>query len=508
MPQTGGSKSSSGHRRASGAAKAFTREDLDLAKDLSAYFADPLGFVLYVFPWGKKGTRLADEHGPDQWQIDVLDKLGEAIRDGMDVKDALPVLMAVASGHGIGKTALISWIIIWFISTRDFPQIVVTAGKKDQLTSKTWREVAKWTKLAINGHWFIWTSTKLEHALYPDMWYAHAIPWSKNAPENFAGTHEKHVLVVFDEASAIDDVIWEVTDGAMTTPGAMWIAFGNPTKNSGRFFDCFNKFRKIWHTFQIDSRTAKKANRRLLDMWVELYGEESDFVKVRVRGVFPAAGDMQFISSDDVRAAMERVAKNYQTYGKVLAVDVARHGQDQSVLLIRQGRKVIKVKKVRIPDTMQLAALVAEFINDNAPDAVFIDATGIGWGGVDRLHQMGYTFVIGVQTAEKADRPDRYYNRRSELWGLMRDWIKDGGCIPDDRELETDLTQIQYGYDGKQRYVLESKDDMRERGLDSPDTADALALTFNSPVAPTKAKAETWRSRLQKKKRRPSGMAA
>src|SRR5690606_41437283 len=135
-------RSSSGHRRAAGAAKTFTRQDLDLARELSVYYADPLGFVLYVFPWGKKGTRLAEEDGPDEWQIEVLDELGKAVREGQDVADALPVLLAVASGHGIGKTALISWIILWFITTRDFPQIVVTAGKKDQLTSKTWRELA------------------------------------------------------------------------------------------------------------------------------------------------------------------------------------------------------------------------------------------------------------------------------------------------------------------------------------------------------------------------------
>lgn len=499
---------SSGHRRTSGAAKQFTRADLDLARDLSAYFDDPLGFVLYVFPWGKKGTRLADEQGPDDWQIEVLDELGKAVREGMEVSDALPVLLAVASGHGIGKTALISWIIIWFISTREFPQIVVTAGKKDQLTSKTWREVAKWTKLAINGHWFVWTSTKLEHALYPDMWYAQAIAWSKNAPENFAGTHEKHVLVVYDEASAIDDVIWEVTDGAMTTPGAMWIAFGNPTKNTGRFFDCFNKFRGLWRRFQVDSRNAKKANRRLLDMWVKLYGEDSDFVRVRVRGVFPRAGDLQFISSEDVTAAMERPKQDQSMYGRVLGVDVARHGQDQSVFAFRQGRQLVKLQRMRVPDTMQLAALVAEAINKWKPDACFIDATGLGWGVVDRLHQMGYTFVIGVQTGERAFAPERFYNRRAELWHAMREWIQDGAQLPDDKELFTDLTGIQYGFDGKNRWVLESKDDMKERGLDSPDSADAIALTFHSPVAPTKASADTWRSRLKRNRRKRPPMAA
>lgn len=501
---------SSGARRTSGAAKQFTRQDLQLAEDIGGFFADPLGFVLYVFPWGKAGTRLADEFGPDEWQITVLEELGKAVREGRDVADALPVLLAVASGHGIGKTALISWIIIWFLATREFPQVVVTAGKKEQLTSKTWREVAKWNKLALCGHWFVWTSTKLEHALFPDTWYASAIPWSKNAPENFAGTHEKHVLVIYDEASAIDDVIWEVTDGAMTTPGAMWVAFGNPTKNTGRFFECFNKFRKLWRVFQIDSRTAKKANRRLLDMWVEMYGEDSDFVRVRVRGVFPRAGDLQFISSADVQAAIDRQAKGYEKYGKIMGVDVARHGTDQSVITLRQGRKLLKILKLRIPDTMQLAAIVAEKINEWEPDGVFVDATGIGWGVVDRLHQMNFDQVVAVQVGERANAPDRFYNRRAELWFKMREWIQDGGDLPDDKELQTDLTGIEYGFDGTNRWVLETKDDMKERGLDSPDSADSLALTFHSPVAPNKAKKETWRKRIKSKsgKRRRSGMAA
>lgn len=499
----------SGNRRTATAAKQLTKADLRLAADLSEFYNDPYGFVMYVFPWGQAGTRLYDQDGPDKWQIEAMEVLREELEKGKDLSDALPVMLAVASGHGIGKTALIAWIILWFISTREFPQIMVTAGKKEQLMGKTWRELAKWQKMAICGHWFLWSATKLEHVLYPELWNAQAIAWSKNAPENFAGTHEKHVLVIFDEASAIDDVIWEVTDGAMTTPGAMWIAFGNPTKNAGRFFDCFNKLRAMWRRLQVDSRTAKMANRRLLDRWVETYGEESDFVKVRIRGVFPSAGDMQFISSADVQAAQVRKVRGWESYGKVLSVDVARHGSDQTVLCFRQGRKLFPFKKLRIPDTMQIAARVAEAIDEFKPDACFIDATGLGWGVVDRLHQLGYSFVIGVQTGEKALMEARYYNRRSELWGLMREWIQDGGQLPaDDKELETDLTSIEYGFDGKQRYVLEKKEDMKERGLDSPDTADALALSFASPVAPTKATPANWRSRLKQRRKRKSAMAA
>jgi hypothetical protein len=242
------------------------------------------------------------------WQEELLEYLGQCIRDGHGGEDAVAVLLAVASGHGIGKSALVAWIILWFISTRENPQIVVTAGTQEQLRSKTWRELAKWHKLAINRDWFKWTATRLYNVEAPEQWFASAIPWSANNPESFAGTHEKHVLVIFDEASQIDNIIWETTEGAMTTPGAVWIAFGNPTRNTGRFAECWGRFKHRWKQWQVDSRTAKKANRAQLDQWVQDYGEDSDFVRVRVRGMFPRAGSVQFIPNDLVRNAMQRKA--------------------------------------------------------------------------------------------------------------------------------------------------------------------------------------------------------
>lgn len=500
---------SSTSRSAAGARKRLTKHDLELAAKIGEFYDDPYGFVLFAFPWGVEGTRLAKQTGPDDWQIEVMQEIGEAVRAGMSVADAMPILEAVASGHGIGKTALIAWIILWFIATRQHPQIIVTAGKKDQLTGKTWRELAKWHKMCLCGHWFHWTATKLEHVLFPETWFAHAIPWSKSAPENFAGTHEEHVLVIFDEASAIDDLIWETTDGAMTTPGAMWIAFGNPTKTVGRFAQCFGKLKHMWRTRHVDSRTCKMANRKLLDSWVEAYGEDSDFVRVRVRGLFPRAGNLQFIDLETVAAAFRRQPQGYQQSGKVLAVDVARHGDDQSTIVRRQGNKTWPILRLRIPDLMQLAGRIAEAIDEFETDVTFVDATGMGWGVVDRLHQLGYQNVIGVQTGEAADQPERFKNKRAEIWYRMREWIKGGGCLKEDRELETELTEPEYGFDDKQRYVLESKDDMKARDLASPDGADGLALTFVSPVAPTRQKTDTWRSKLKRQRRRQhSAMAA
>lgn len=509
MSSQAAAQSSSTSRSSAGAAKRLTANDLQLAEKVGEFYADPLGFVLFAFPWGKPGTRLEKQDGPDDWQIEVLEEIGAAVKAGMTVQDAMPILEAVASGHGIGKTALIAWIVLWFIATRQHPQIIVTAGKKDQLTGKTWRELAKWWKLCLCGHWFHWTATKLEHVLFPETWFAHAIPWSKSAPENFAGTHEEHVLVIFDEASAIDDLIWEVTDGAMTTPGAMWIAFGNPTKTVGRFAQCFGKLKHMWRTRHIDSRTAKMANRKVLDQWIEAYGEDSDFVRVRVRGLFPRAGNLQFIDLETVEASFKREARGYENAAKVMGVDVARHGDDQSTIVKRQGSWTAPIKRLRIPDTMQLASRIAEEIDDWKPDVVFVDATGIGWGVVDRLHQLGYNQVIGVQVGENADQPERFKNRRAEIWYRMREWLKSGGCLVEDRELEGELTEPEYGFDDKQRYVLESKEDMKSRDLASPDGADGLSLTFTSPVAPTRQKRDTWRNKLRKRARQNrSAMAA
>jgi hypothetical protein len=493
--------------------QAPTLLDLQLIEDIAGFYADPLGFIMYAFPWGEPGTPLEKEAGPDSWQVDICGAIRERLLAGMDADEALAeaIQVAVASGHGIGKTAFIAWLILWFMSTRDFPQVVVTANTSAQLQTKTWRELAKWHKLAINRDWFVWSATKFAHVLYPEVWFAAAIPWTETNSEAFAGTHEKHVLVIFDEGSAIADKIWEVSEGAMTTPGAMWIVFGNPTQNTGRFADCFGKFKHRWITRQVDSRTAKMANKSHIQKWIDDYGEDHDFVRVRVRGLFPRAGDVQFIGLDLVAAAQRRIPEGYQLFAKVLGVDVARHGSDQSVITRRQGNKVWPQERRRERDLMKLADIVAGHIHEFKPDAVFVDATGMGWGVIDRLRQMGYgNIVIPVQVGEKAIEEGRYVRKRDELWGHGKKWLEEGGTLPVDPELETDLTSPQYGYDNRMRIEIESKDDQKARGLPSPDSADSLLLTFASPIAvTTKTPPGSWRDRLGiSRNRRGSAQAA
>lgn len=448
-----------------------------LVERIASFRADPLGFVYYCFPWGKGA--LTKHDGPDSWQRDVLVELGERT-----ISADSATQIAVASGHGIGKTALIAWIILWFMSTRAHPQVVVTSNTGKQLSDKTWRELAKWHKASINSRWFEWTATRFYYKPHPETWFASAIPWSKERSEAFAGTHEENVLVLFDEASLIDDVIWEVTEGAMTQKGAFWVVFGNPTRNTGRFRECFKKFRHRWSYKQIDSRTAKMADNKKICHWIDDYGEDSDFVRVRVKGEFPRAASNQLISSDLVESAAGRTvsAGEYGHAPRILGVDVARFGDDQSVIIRRQGLAASGLKKFRELDTMKFAGLVAREIRDWDPDAVFIDGVGVGAGVVDRLRQLGYSVVeVNVGTAAVDDK--QYSNLRAEIWCKMRDWLKAGAVIPDDSELKDDLIGPEYGYDSRDRIQLEKKDDMKERGLASPDSADALALTFTMPVA-------------------------
>jgi hypothetical protein len=402
---------------------------------------------------------------PDRWQEEALDAIAKGAR------------LAVASGHGVGKTALTSWLIHWFMATRPNPQVVVTANTKNQLDSKTWRELAKWNQRAINGKWFSHSATRFALKESPETWFASAIPWTENNSEAFAGTHEDYVLNVFDEASAIPDVIWDVVEGSMTTAGAKWAAFGNPTRNTGRFRECWGKFRHRWHTMQVDSRTAKQADRAQIDAWIADYGLDSDFIKVRVLGEFPSQSANQFISSADVDACFEYVSEGHQELPKILAADIARFGDDQSVMAKRQGRKVEPLISWRGLDLMASADRIAEEIDNWQPDAVVIDETGIGSGVVDRLRQLRYE-VFGFNGGESAKDKDTYRNRRVEVWGLMRDALKQRVQLPADQDLKQDLIGPEYGFTPTQQLLLERKEDMKKRGLASPDKADAVAMTW------------------------------
>ena len=465
--------------------------ETELLSDIANFSHDPLGFVLYAFHWGE--GELSNDAGPRQWQIDALKDIGDKLKAGtIDVQQAIQI--ATASGHGIGKSALVSWIILWGMSTYEDTRGVVTANTDTQLRTKTWAEVAKWYRMLICRHWFELTATALFSidVAHEKTWRLDVVPWSERNTEAFAGLHNlgKRILLIFDEASAIPDLIWEVAEGALTDENTeiIWCCFGNPTRNVGRFFECFGRFRHRWINRQIDSRTVDGTNKQQIDKWIDDYGEDSDFVRVRVRGIFPRTSTLQFIGRDVVDSAMERTPPIIKGETACVGVDVARFGSDQSVIRTRIGRDATGFVPIRMRevDTMTLAGLVAQHVNRlkalSLRVVIFVDGGGVGGGVVDRLMSLGYD-VIEVQFGGKASDPKTYMNKRAEMWGLMKEWLLIGSIDKDDA-LATDLTSVEYGFTSKDQIQLERKEDMRKRGIASPDDGDALALTFAFPVPP------------------------
>lgn len=451
-----------------------------MLEQVEHFVYDPLGYVLWAFDWGEGELEGAD--GPDEWQSEQLHRIGEAFLEDPEAT----IQEAVASGHGIGKSAQVSWIILWAMSTRPHLAGWVTANTQAQLKSKTWRELSVWHQRARNGGWFQWTATRFFHVEHPTTWGMDAIPWSEHNSEAFAGLHAKHVLILMDEASAIADKIWEVSEGAMTTPRAIWLAYGNPTKNTGRFRECFGKQRHRWSTRQIDSRGCKMTNKVKLQEWVEDHGEDSDFVRVRVKGEFPRFGTNQLIAADDVdRARRKRLGVDQHIhFSKVMGVDVARFGSDETVITIRQGRKVYPQKAFRGLNNIQVASRAAAIAQDEGVTAILVDEAGLGSGVVDYLVTIGAP-VIGVQAGGKAEDDQRHYNKRAECWWRMKEWVEGEVDLPDDPALAEQMTALEYEYDLKQRIKLERKEDLKTRlpGLGSPDRADSLSLTFAERVA-------------------------
>lgn len=459
----------------------------ELFEALGALTHDPLAFVYFAYPWGEPGTPLENMEGPDEWQIQILKDIGEQLKKGKDLQTAIQE--AVASGHGIGKSALISWLIHFAISTHENTRGVVTANTEGQLRTKTWPELSKWHNMFIAKDLFTYTATAIfsSDKDYEKTWRIDAIPWSKNSPESFAGLHNQgnRILVLFDEASAIDDVIWEVTEGALTDANTeiIWCAFGNPTRNSGRFRECFRKYRKFWNTYQIDSRTVKISNKAKIEEWLEAYGEDSDFFKVRVRGVFPSASDLQFISTEIADKAQKQVYKpgQFEHLPVIIGVDPAWTGSDSLEIVMRQGYYMKSLASIpKNDDDWRMAQLIAQFEDEYKADAVFIDM-GYGTGIYSIGKQLGRKWRL-IEFGGKSNDPV-YLNMRAYMWGQMKEWLREGGSIPpNDQALYDDIVGPEAIIDKNGRIQLESKKDMKDRGLPSPNKGDALALTFAARV--------------------------
>lgn len=426
---------------------------------------------------------------PDEWQDEVLDAARTNLR------------IALKASKGPGKSFILAVLMWWFLTTRPHPKVVATSITGDNLHDGLWTELSllqqrsPFLKAA-----FRWSSTRIVSVDHPETWWMSARTWPKGGDatqqaDTLAGVHADHVMFVLDEAGGIPDAVAAAAEGGLAnadlTQGrtALFAIAGNPSHLEGPLFRACTTERALWWVKEIsgDPDDPKRAPRVSIE-WaraqIAKYGRDNPYVLLNVFGRFPPASANSLFGPDAVSAAMRLVLPPavYSREVKVMGVDVARHGDDRTVIALRQGRVVYQPKVLRNLDTMQVAGQVAIAFEKHKPDALFVDAATFGMGVVDRLAQLGFP-VVGVDFGGKPVTHTKYRNRRAEMWWLFAEWVQAGGALPDMPELVAELTTPTYKFDENSHIQLEKKADIKKRTGVSPDIADAIALTFAAPVA-------------------------
>lgn len=392
---------------------------------------------------------------------------------------------SIRAGHGVGKGVILAILALWFPLTHYDAKAVLTANSQDQLRDNNWPEIKKWAALIPEA-----LRNKIqidEERLYvkaaPEMAFVVRRTASKSNPEALQGIHAKHVLYLVDEASGIADIVFEVAQGSLSTKGAMACLFSNPTRSNGFFYDTQTKLRKFWRTMVVNCEEVPRARGHIQEV-IDTYGRDSNKYRVRVMGEFPKAADDTVIPLELVEAARGRDVQP-RNVKPVWGVDVGRFGDDSSALAKRKGNVLLEpVKEWLGKDTMQLVGLIVndwqKTDEDERPSKIMVDVIGIGSGVVDRLKELGLP-VQGVNVGESASTDEKFTRQRDELWWKGREWFSARDCrIPGDEGLIAELTAPTYDFASNGKTVVESKKDMRKRGLKSPNKADAFLLTFGT----------------------------
>ena len=398
--------------------------------------------------------------------------------------------ISIRSGHGTGKSTAASWAMLWFFMMHYPNKVVVTAPTSSQLFDALFAELKRWINELPEGlqQTFNVKSDRVEHTSAPSEMFISARTSRAETPEALAGVHSEHVMLVVDEASGVPEQVFEAAAGSMSGHSAVTIMLSNPTRSSGTFFESQTRMADSWWTRRWSCVDSPLVSDEFVDEMRLRYGEESNAFRIRVLGEFPLADDDTIIPFHLVENATHRdVQIDDDTTTSVWGLDVARFGTDKTALCKRQGPVVTELRAWQGLDLMQtVGRVVAEYEAlppSRQPKQILVDSIGVGSGVVDRLREIGLP-VRGVNVAEAPSMGDTYLNLRSELWFKTKGWLEDRSCkLPKNDQLIAELTSIRYSFTSSGKMKAESKDEMRKRGLASPDLADALCLTMASDAA-------------------------
>jgi phage terminase large subunit len=443
---------------------------------IDVYWDDPVAFAEDILAFS-----------PDEWQQNVLNDL------------AHNRFVSVRSGQGVGKTGLEAITVIWYLCCRPNPKVICTAPTRQQLNDVLWAEIAKWLESSMVKNFLKWTKTKVYMIGSEERWFATARTATK--PENMQGFHEDYMLFVVDEASGVADNIMEAIFGTLSGEENKLLMCGNPTRTSGFFYDSHHKDRADYKTHKVSSWDSPRASKENIERLIRKYGKDSDVVRVRVYGEFPKSEPDVFIPLEMAEMATENeVEPRGDTV--TLGVDVARYGDDETVIASRMGGKVFDLKTYNKQGTTETTGRIIETAREFYSDyrvhtvKVNIDDDGVGGGVTDELNEfiresiLPFSIIVNpVGNGRKAHDEDHYENRGTEMWAAIRDNLKENLTafvngekatvqLPADDRLISQLTTRKYKMTKKGRIALERKEDMKKRGLDSPDRADAVSLAF------------------------------
>lgn len=414
---------------------------------------------------------------PDPWQEECLRAVGRGERR-----------VAVRSGHGVGKTTWVSWAAIWYIFTRYPVKIVATSQSAPQLFDAFFAELKRWIKELRPEMQALLDvkSDRIELMSSPTEAFISARTSRAESPEALAGVHSDNVMLIGDEASGIPEQVYQAAGGSMSGHTAVTILTGNPIRSSGYFYDVFHKMKERWWTLRVSCLDSPRVSKEYVEDIAAQYGLDSNVYRVRVLGEFPRADDDTVIPMELIELAVQRETSCSPSAQVLWGLDVARFGNDSTCLIKRQTNVITEPPRTwQGLDLMQTSMMVkAEYDSTEEmrrPVEILVDSIGVGAGVVDRLRELGLP-ARGINVSELPSMTGTYLNLRAELWFKAKAWLEKRDCsIPRDERLQNELATVRYDFQpGSSKLKIESKDDMKKRGLRSPDVADAFVLTFAS----------------------------